>query len=514
VLKRLIISSKESLLAVLPISIIILVLSFTPLAHLQTSERIVLIISAIILIIGIALFTLGAEMAIKPIGGKIGSSILRTNKLVLIIIVSFIMGFLVTLGESDLSVLLKQIHEIVNNTLAIVLIAIGLGLFLVFSVLKIIFKLDLSIVLMFSYLLLFGLTIVLYQNGNGVFLPFAFDTGYVTSGSLTVPFIMAFGLGIAATVGGSSHKESSFGVIALCTLGPIIMVLISELNVSEEVLYDSTRINESVIQSYALGDDVAHYFLHELLDSVKEVAIVLVLITIVFLIINKLFIKLPKDNLISIFVGLLFTFIGHVLFLTGAKVGYLPLGFRIGEMLAEYNPAIMIIIGFFLGLITVLAEPNVHILANQVEEITLGRVSKRSLLIALCIGVGISTSLALIRIIYQFSILYYIIPLIVISFALSFFVPKIYTAIAFDSGAVASGPLTVSFILPMAIGACTYLREPVLDYGFGLIAMVSLVPVITIQTLGFRSIIARNISNKRKLKQIISSDDEQIIDFM
>ena len=273
-LKRLIISSKESLLAVLPISIIILVLSFTPLAHLQTSERIVLIISAIILIIGIALFTLGAEMAIKPIGGKIGSSILRTNKLVLIIIVSFIMGFLVTLGESDLSVLLKQIHEIVNNTLAIVLIAIGLGLFLVFSVLKIIFKLDLSIVLMFSYLLLFGLTIVLYQNGNGVFLPFAFDTGYVTSGSLTVPFIMAFGLGIAASVGGSSHKESSFGVIALCTLGPIIMVLISELHVSEEVLYDSTRINESVIQSYALGDDVAHYFLHELLDSVKEVAIV------------------------------------------------------------------------------------------------------------------------------------------------------------------------------------------------------------------------------------------------
>ena len=513
-LKRLLNSSKESLLAVLPISIIILVLSFTPIAHLQTDERITLIVSAVILIIGIALFTLGAEMAIKPIGGKIGSSILRTNKLLLIIIVAFVMGFLVTIAESDLSVLIKQVHAIIDNVLVLILIATGVGLFLILSVLKMIFKIDLSIMLLFSYLLLFGITIVLYQNGNGVFLPLAFDAGYVTSGSLTVPFIMAFGLGIAATIGGSSRKENSFGAIALCTLGPIIMVLLSELHLSIEDLVDVQKMNESIVKSYSMGENILMHFLEELFDSFKEVSIVLILITIVFLIINKLYIKMPKHNLISIFVGLLFTLVGHVLFLTGAKVGYLPLGFRIGERLAEYSPTILVIVGFFLGLITVLAEPNVHILVNQVEEITLGRVTKRALIIALCIGVGISTALSLIRIIFQFSILYYIIPLITISFAISFFVPKIYTAIAFDSGAVASGPLTVSFILPLAIGACSYLDEPVLDFGFGLIAMVSLVPVITIQTLGFRSIVAKNIENKRKLKQIISADDEQIINFM
>ena len=309
VLKRLLISSKESLLAVLPISIIILILSFTPIAHLQTNERIILIVSAVILIIGIALFTLGAEMAIKPIGGKIGSSILKTNKLFLIIIVAFIMGFLVTIAESDLSVLIKQVHAIIDNIFVLILIATGVGLFLILSVLKMIFKIDLSIMLMFSYILLFGLTIILSQNGNGLFLPLAFDAGYVTSGSLTVPFIMAFGLGIAATIGGSMHKETSFGVIALCTLGPIIMVLLSELRLSVEDLIDVEKMNESIVKSYSMGDNILMHFLEELYDSFKEVALVLILITIVFLIINKLFIKLPKHNLISIFVGLLFTLI-------------------------------------------------------------------------------------------------------------------------------------------------------------------------------------------------------------
>ena len=512
--KRLLAATKESILAVLPIFIIVLILSFTPIAHLNASERITLGIAAVILIIGIALFTLGAEMAIKPMGNQIGSSILKTNKLLLILIICFIMGFLVTIAESDLSVLMNQVHGIIDNTLVLVMIGIGVGLFIIFAILKMIFKVNLSTLLLFSYLGLFGLALILIENGNGLFLPLAFDAGYVTSGSITVPFIMALGLGIATTIGGRKQRENSFGIIALCTLGPVLMVLLYELHVSDETLNNAHSLNLTIGKSYELNSNIFMTFMEGLLESAKEVAIALGLITLVFLIINHLFIKLPKNKLIKIFIGLAYTFFGHVLFLTGAKVGFLPIGFKIGASLAENNPIIMIVIGFVLGVISVFAEPNVHILSHQVEEITTGGVSKKSLLIALCIGVGISVGLSLIRVVYNFSILYYIIPIIIISFMLSFFVPRIYTAIAFDSGAVASGPLTVSFILPFAIGACSYLNNPVLEFGFGLIAMVSMVPVITIQTLGFRAIIANNIANKRKLKQIISSDDEQIINFM
>ena len=513
-IKRLLAATKESLLAVLPIFIIVLVLSFTPIAHLNSSERITLIIAAVILIIGIALFTLGAEMAIKPMGTGIGSSILKTNKIVLLLIVCFIMGFLVTIAESDLSVLMNQVHGIIDNTLVLVMIGIGVGLFLIFAVLKMIFKVNLSTLLLFSYLGLFGLALILIENGNGVFLPLAFDAGYVASGSIAAPFIMALGFGIATSIGGRKQRENSFGVIALCTLGPVLMVLLSELHVSEEMLSNANSLNSTIGKSYEINSNIFVAFMEGLLDSAKEVAIALGLISLVALIINHLFIKLPKNKIIKIVIGLVYTFLGHVLFLTGAKVGFLPIGFKIGASLAENNPIIMIIIGFVLGVISVFAEPNVHILSHQVEEITTGGVSKRSLLIALCVGVGISVCLSLIRVVYNFSVLYYMIPIIVISFLLSFFVPRIYTAIAFDSGAVASGPLTVSFILPFAIGACSYLDNPVLNYGFGLIAMVSMVPVISIQTLGFKAILANRIANKRKLKQIISSDDEQIINFM
>ncbi len=507
-------ATRESLLAVLPISIIVLILSFTPLAHLETDEVVAFIISAIILIIGIALFTQGANMAIKPIGGRIGSSLLKQNKLFLLILITFIMGFLVAIAESDLSVLLNQVHKIFDNTLVLILIGIGLGLFAVLSVIKIIFKVNLQTLLLFSYLALFGLTTIVFENGNGLFLPLAFDAGYATSGSVVVPFMMAYGVGLARIVGGRGRKDNSFGVIALCTIGPIMMVLIYELHLGREVVDNAKALDLSIIETYKMEDDLPLAFLEAFLESAKEVAIALGLIAIVFLILNFTIIKLPKDKLIQFIVGLLYTFVGHVLFLTGAKVGYLPIGFRIGESLAENNQIVLVIVGFILGVVTVFAEPNVHIVSRQIEEVTTGGVTRRSLLIAICVGVGISTCLSLIRVVFEFSILYYIIPIILISFLLSFFVPKIYTAIAFDSGAVASGPLTVSFILPLAVGACSQLNGSVLYDGFGLIAMVSMVPVITIQTLGFRAIIAKRIDNKRKLKKIISSDDEQIINFM
>jgi hypothetical protein len=250
------------------------------------------------------------------------------------------------------------------------------------------------------------------------------------------------------------------------------------------------------------------------------VLIALALIVAVFLIINFIFIKLPKIKLMRIGIGLSITFVGLVIFLTAAKVGFLPIGFKLGQTMAD-NKVALAIFGFVLGMVVVLAEPAVHVLTKQVEEVTIGAVKKRTMLIALCIGVAISIMLSMIRIIFNFSILYYLIPGYLISLGLAFFVPSIYTGIAFDSGGVASGPLTSSFILPFAIGAAITLNtvdgvvsENLLGTGFGIVAMVAMTPLITIQLLGFKSVVQRKVVEKHRLKTIISSDDEQIINFM
>ncbi|MEI3505073.1 MAG: DUF1538 domain-containing protein [Bacilli bacterium] len=251
------------------------------------------------------------------------------------------------------------------------------------------------------------------------------------------------------------------------------------------------------------------------LSSLKEVSLALGLIVAFFLVIELIFIKLPKQKLVQIFVGILYTLIGLVMFLSSVTIGFMPVGFKIGVMLAETSPVWIIVIGFILGMVVVLAEPAVHVLTKQVEDVTTGGVSKRAMLIALCLGVGISIGLSMIRITFNFSILYYIIPGYFISLALSFFVPKVYTAIAFDSGGVASGPLTSSFILPLAIGACLTLQgnSKILEDAFGIVAMVAMTPLITIQLLGFKSVMTDKAREKIRMKKIIDADDEQIIYF-
>jgi hypothetical protein len=233
-----------------------------------------------------------------------------------------------------------------------------------------------------------------------------------------------------------------------------------------------------------------------------------------FFIINFTLLKLPKKKIIQILIGVLFTYIGLIIFLTAVHVGFMPIGFKMGAELAKTSPIVVTVVGFVLGLVVVLAEPAVHVLNKQVEEITQGTVSKKSMMMALSIGVGLSICLSVIRIIFGFSILYYLIPGYLISLGLSFFVPKIYTAIAFDSGGVASGPLTSTFILPFAIGTCVALGGNILSDAFGIIAMVAMTPLITIQLLGFTSIFKKRVSEKLAMKKILDDEDDQIIRFI
>ena len=498
---------KESLVSVMPIVAIVFVLNLTPLINFSAAEITVFLISAVFLIIGIALFNLGADLAMTPMGEHIGSGLTRLKSLSLLLGVCFAMGILITVAEPDLTVLANQVSTIMNPKALIFTVGGGVGLLLVIAILKIVTRVSLSKLLMFFYMLLFAVTSILITTGNGSLIPMGFDSGGVTTGPITVPFIMALGVGIATTIGGKDASENSFGLIALCSVGPILAVLLLGCTVSGEMLpYD--------LSQYTLHYGVLH-IIEVILETAKEVAIALGLIVLFFIILQSAALKLPKKRLIQIAVGIIYTFVGLVVFLSAVKDGFMPIGYKLGTEIAG-NRAVAIIFSLVIGMVVVLAEPAVHVLNKQVEQITEGTVSRRSMMIALSVGVGLSICLSIVRIIFNFDILLYLIPGYMISLGLSFFVPGLYTAIAFDSGGVASGPLTSSFILPFAVGVCASVSgvDSILSDAFGIVSMVAMAPLITIQLLGFRAIIAKKISDSIAMKKILGSDDEQIIDFM
>lgn len=506
--KQLLIKIKEALVSVLPVTLIVIFLNLTPLVNFSQKELFVFIASAILLIIGIGLFNLGADLAMTPMGEQVGSGLTKTKSLKVLLIVCFLMGLFITIAEPDLTVLATQVKDVINGTILIFSVGIGVAIFLVIAILKIIFKKSLSSLLMFFYMLLFALASLVVINGNEGFLALAFDSGGVTTGPITVPFIMALGVGIATSIGGRNAKENSFGLIALCSIGPILAVMFLGIFINGNIDY--------VAPDYAIGDQFFKTLVTSLLNVTKEVSLALGLVVVFFFIIQFACLKLPKRKIRQIIIGILYTYIGLIIFLTAVNIGFMPIGYKMGKELAANHRIFTILFGFILGLVVVLAEPAVHVLNKQVEEITDGTVSKRSMMLALSIGVGLSLGLSMIRIIFDFSILYYLIPGYFISLGLSFFVPRLYTAIAFDSGGVASGPLTSSFILPFAIGVCLVLQgeSKVMADAFGIVAMVAMTPLITIQLLGFRSIMITKMKEKIAMKRILDADDEQIIDFM
>ena len=503
----------EALISVLPVCLIVLILYFTPAVDLTPSELGVFGVSSIFLILGIGLFNLGADMAMSVMGEHVGSALIKSKKFILIVLVLFTLGLFITVAEPDLQVLAGQVSQVINPTLLIIFVGLGVGIFLVIAVLKIIFKKDLTILIMFFYMMMFAITALVLEKGNSSFLALAYDSGGVTTGPITVPFIMALGLGIATTIGGRDSKQNSFGLVALCSIGPIVAVLLLGLTINSDRLKGSDLFD---LASYSLPDNAIMGFLKTVLETVRSVSIALGLVVVFFIIIDIVLIRLPKNKLKQIAFGILYTFIGLVLFLSAAEFGFLTIGFKMGVHMANFNKYVTMIFGLIIGMVVVLAEPAIHVLTKQVEEVTTGGVTKKSMLIALSIGVGFAILLSVIRIIFDFSILYYLIPGYLISLGLSIFVPKVYTSIAFDSGGVASGPLTSSFILPFAIGVCSVVNpNSLLNDAFGVVSMVALIPLISIQLLGFRSELSRKLRRKNRLKKIEHTEnDEQIINFM
>ncbi len=510
-MKELIDKIKEALISALPITAIVYIMALTPWFNFTSTELASFTVGAVLLILGIGLFNLGADLAMTPMGTHVGAGLSKQRKLMLLLGVSFALGLLITVAEPDLQVLAKQVAGVMDGTALILTVGVGVGLFLVIAILRIVFHRTLSQLLSIFYMFLFAIALVLVVQGKDWLLPVAFDSGGVTTGPITVPFIMALGIGISHVLGDRRSKENSFGLVALCSIGPILAVMALGL------------FSGGNMQPYSVNyppvEDVLGQYLHTGLDVMKEVSIALGLIVVFFLVCQLAFLRLSRRQLKKIAVGVVFTYLGLVIFLTGVNVGFMPVGYRLGEAmgaLGNQYPAVLVGFGLIMGVLVVLAEPAIHVLTHQVEEVTGGSVSRRSMILGLCIGVGAAIGLSMLRIVLDFSIVYYVVPGYFLSLLLSLFVPKVYTAIAFDSGGVASGPMTSGFILPFAIGACMSVQGSgsIMQDAFGVVAVVAMTPLITIQLLGFKAIIGQKVKERRAMQKILGADDQQIINFI
>ena len=465
---------EESLKAVVPIIAIVLILCFT-IAPLSTGVLMTFLVGAVLLIAGMMFFTLGADLAMTPIGERVGTAMTKSRKLQVILPLSFLLGFIITISEPDLQVLAEQVPSIPNMTL-IVVIACGVGVFLVIALLRMLMGIPLSRLLVFFYLIVFILASMVPKD----FLAVAFDAGGVTTGPMTVPFIMALGVGIAAIRSDKHAADDSFGLVALCSIGPVLAVLILALLYSPKGVYEAETVQEAVNSI-----ELWRMFGKEFPEYMKEISVALLPIVLFFGIFQMFVLKMSKKSLIKIVVGLVYTYVGLVLFLTGVNVGFMPAGMLLGETLASLPYRWIIVpVGMVIGYFIVMAEPAVHVLTHQVEEITSGNISASAMRYSLSIGVAVSLGLAMIRVLTGISIFWFLVPGYGIAIVLSFFVPKIFTAIAFDSGGVASGPMTATFLLPFAIGACNAVGGNIVSDAFGIVAMVAMTPLITIQVLG------------------------------
>ena len=465
----------ETLKAVLPILVIVILLCFT-IAPISPSILMTFLVGAVLLIAGMLLFTFGVELSMTQMGERVGAAMTKTKKALPMAALCFVMGLIITVSEPDLQVLARQVPSIPNGVI-ILAVGTGVGVFLVIALFRMLFGIALSHMLIAFYIAVFGLACFVPAD----FLAVAFDSGGVTTGPMTVPFIMALGIGISAIRSDRRAADDSFGLVSLCSIGPILAVLVLGM------IYHPGQ-TEHVSEAIPVIDDTVELwglFASGLPVYMKEMAVSLLPIVLFFAAYQMISRDMKKKALIKIAVGLAYTYAGLTLFLTGANVGFMPAGNYLGQTIAGLPYSWIIIpVGMVIGYFIVLAEPAVFVLTKQVEEMTSGAVSARAMGLSLSVGVSFSVGIALLRALTGISVMWFLVPGYAAALILSFFVPKLFTAIAFDSGGVASGPMTAAFLLPFAMGACQAAGGNIITDAFGVVAMVAMTPLITIQIMG------------------------------
>ena len=494
---------KESLASVLPVTGIVMLLLIT-LAPIYAPHVLSFIVGAVLLIFGMGLFTLGAEAAMMPMGEYVGSKITKTKKLWVIVLISLFVGTMITMSEPDLSVLAGQVKM---NSL-VLFVSLGVGIMLVIAMLRIIFKVRLKYLLLGFYALVFVFAFFIPES----FLAVSFDSGGVTTGPMTVPFIMSLGVGVASIRADEGSNGDSFGLVALCSVGPILAVMVLGLFNSVSGLTPTPYI----IPPANTSQEIFMLFITQMPHYAWEVVRAIGPIVLFFLLFQAFSGGVGKKRLGKISIGVLYTFVGLTLFLTGVNVGFMPLGKLLGESLAgsdaEWIKWLIIPIGMIIGYFIVAAEPAVHVLTKQVEDETSGAIPGKVLSLTLSIGVAVSVGIAMLRVLTGLPILYVLVPGYAIALLLSFFVPDVFTSIAFDSGGVASGPMTATFLLPFAVGACSAINgnlDRVVYDAFGVVAMVAMTPLIAIQILGLvYQIKSKKAGTAASVDEVVNTDED------
>ncbi|MCL2014008.1 MAG: DUF1538 domain-containing protein [Oscillospiraceae bacterium] len=497
----------ESIRAALPVILIIIVLAFS-IAPMPNNLFLSFIVGAAMLVAGMGLFNLGVQTAMTPIGEGIGTFITKSRNMWVMIAVTLTIGIFITVAEPDLQVLASQIPS-VPNPVVVVSVAVGVGLFLVVSILRMLLYIPISRILIGCYAAIFVLAIFVPNE----YLAIAFDASGVTTGPMTVPFIVSIGIGVAAIRSDKHATNDSFGLVGISSIGPILSVMIlgflydpGSSGYGADLAVSATENSREVwLQFTDISTGLPHFLI--------EVLIALAPIAAFFLVFQFVSFKLKKRDLLKILIGLVLSLFGLVMFLTGANVGFMPAGYFLGDLIAglDYNwiiiPAAMLI-GYFI----VSAEPAVHILNKTVEEVSSGAIPYKAMQISLSIGVCVSMGLSMIRMLFGIHVMWFLIPGFTIALALSFFVPKMFTAIAFDSGGAASGPMTATFLLPFGIGVCSNLSGRTITDAFGVVAMVAMTPLITIQIMGFIYKLRLKTKTKTETQELGTNKDDGIIE--
>ncbi len=509
---------KESCVSILPIILLIIILNFAS-ASFRLDEGtmagptfVSFVVSAIPLLLGMTLFNMGAEKAMGKIGEVVGTTLTKRKSLALLVVIAILLGTLMTVAEPDLTVLSQRLLPSGPNWLLVAVAALGVGIMLAVAVIRVILQKSLKIWVVIAY----GLVFALGCMADPDFFPIVFDSGGATTSAISSPFIIAFGVGIASVRGGRNSEDDSFGYAGICSLGPLITVMLLGIFLDKGFILGNltTEIDAMTSDSLTVFADIGPFYANQIVSAITDVSISISPIVVFFFIYN-IFLKLRSKELLSIIVGLVYTYVGLVIFLFGANAGFIPVATALGSNFVHVDEWIFLVFGAVIGCLIVIAEPAVHVLADQVAEVTRGTIRKGQVFVSLAIGTGLAVLFNVIRVVYNINMIYFVIPIYICGFVLAFLVPEIYVAIAFDSTGVATGTLSSCFLLPLFIGYVNLSSngdaDTVLKEGFGIIGMISTMPIIAIEALGLYGVIKNKVEYRRALKRVMEVDDDQVI---
>lgn len=502
----------ETFYSSLPLSVIIVICLFisplnTPIEYLK------IIVGYVCVVFGQALFLIGLDTSILPIGRMVGGSFAKYNKLVFVLIFGFVFGLLATVAEPALSVLSFQISSImslINSTLFIWITGTGIGIGVAIALVRIVKNINIKVLFAILYTLVFILVIFAPYE----FIALAFDGSGATTGDVSVPFILVLGLGISTSFSKNKTNDDSLGIIGIASVGPIIAVLAYGIIIK--------AVNNGVLPPENIFDmnttDSIGLILLGNLGNVALAILPIIIISIPFLL---FILKLPKKTFIKLLIGVIPVYIGLLIFLSGIDYGFGFVGQYIGQMFFDSTRGenfkwFLLLVGFVLGAAITTSEPAVQVLGDQIEELTNGHIKKLTISITLAIGIGFASLLSILKILTQVNILYFLVPLYALALFMMIFTPKLFVGLAYDSGGVTGGALTSAFLTPLTLSIASMVAETsgeklsILTNGFGIISFISVTPLIAIQALG----IIYNIRIKLALKELANESLEDLKEFI